>query len=79
MLRFVYELSAQQQVVLTAADPKVPAVLRDIASDTDISVITLGATDGAEPVIEATGERAERSRRVRVLRPAGDLIRSTLR
>ena len=79
MLRFVHELSAQQQVVLTAADPKVPAMLRDIAGDTDVSVITLGPTDAADPVIEATGERADRSRRVRVLRPAGDLIRSTLR
>ena len=79
MLRFVYELSAHQQVLLTAADPRVASQLRDIAGVTDVSIVTLG-TMGAEPIIEATGERAsERARRVRVLRPAGDLIRSTLR
>ena len=79
MLRFVHELSAHQQVVLTAADPLVASLLRDIAGSADVSVVTLGTTAAAEPVIETTGERAERTRRVRVLRPAGDLIRSTLR
>lgn len=70
MLRFVHELSAGQQVVLTAADPRVPALLREIAGEMHIAVVHLG---DAEPLIEAQGER---TRRVRVL-PAGDLIRST--
>ncbi|HEX6539448.1 MAG TPA: hypothetical protein VF155_09730, partial [Candidatus Dormibacteraeota bacterium] len=70
MLRFVQQLSTGHQVVLTAADPRVATMLRDIAGATAMSVIQLGDT---EPVIEAHG-RSER--RVRVL-PAGDLIRST--
>jgi uncharacterized protein YhaN len=70
MLHFVHELSAGQQVVLTAADPRVPSLLREIAGETDVAVVQLG---DSEPVIEAQGER---TRRVRVL-PAGDLIRST--
>ena len=80
MLRFVHELSAHQQVLLTAADPIVASLLREIAGPTDVSVVTLGATGVSDPVIETTGERTDtRTRRVRVLRPAGDLIRSTLR
>ena len=74
MLRFVLELSAQQQVVLTAADPRVPGALGEIAGEANVTVVTLGDATPAEPVIETTGQHA---RRVRVLRPAGDLIRST--
>jgi uncharacterized protein YhaN len=61
MLKFVYELSAGQQVVLTAADPLVVMMLREIAGDDGIAVIPMGADN---PLIETTGTPA---RRVRVL------------
>ncbi|MGH7686888.1 MAG: ATP-binding protein [Candidatus Dormibacteria bacterium] len=69
MLRFVHQLSATQQVVLTAADPRVVTLLREIAGEAAMSVVQLG---DAEPIIETTGQK---TRRVRVL--AGDLIRSS--
>lgn len=65
MLRFIHDLAGRdQQVVLTAADPRTVATLRQIASDSDFSVAPMG-TD--EPLVEASGSPA---RRMRVLPPA---------
>ena len=61
MLRFLHELSDTHQVIITAADPALAAVLRGVAGDEHMSVIELGASDA---VIHAAGRRA---RAVRVL------------
>ena len=60
MLRFLHELSATHQIVVTAVDDAIAASLRAIAGD-DVAVVTLAER---EPIVEATGRR---SRRVRVM------------
>ncbi|MFN2583026.1 MAG: AAA family ATPase [Candidatus Dormibacteria bacterium] len=59
MLQFLVELSTTHQVVLTAADPSVASVVRDVAGEDGMTVVTVGDTERA---LETTGRRAKRMR-----------------
>ncbi|MBV8194750.1 MAG: hypothetical protein JOY80_04405 [Candidatus Dormibacteraeota bacterium] len=59
MLRFLTDLSSTYQVVLTAADPSLVDMLRGIAGDDEVHVVTL---PGGEQAIETAGKRTRRAR-----------------